>query len=281
MASVGRQTPKPAKGVLDPRATRYGLIPIWSQSVAARDFYTWTIEANKVFPFRPFIGEILQDIKGNEIGRTERLPADQVLDIQRITSFFTELPALAELNDEDRAAKVVSVLVNPSDCTKYGMELGNGCATCWQAYVHDGIADRIKSELAGDNELQRAANACVPILRSVLEKAVSEARRLVDEAIRDIDDPTKGKKQFYEFDYLNIYHTHADRPKYRTQTNNTDSAQAIAEAIKSIAQPQAPALDPKMIADMVAQAVDAATADLKAKLAKYEEPAEKPKKDKD
>ena len=263
MASVSRQTPKPGKGQLDPRATRYGLIPIWDQSVAARDFYTWTIEANKFFPFRPFIGEIIQDIKGNEIGRTERLPADQVLDIQRITAYFTEFPALADLNSEERAAKVVDVLVNPNECTKYGMEISNGCASCWMAYVHNELPDRIKAELAGDNELQRAANACVPILRAALEKAIGEARRMVDEAIREIDDPTKGKKQFYDIDFLNIYHTHADRPKYKTQTSNTDSAQAIAEAIKSLAQPAAAQVVPQEVLDLIAaQAKE--LADLKA-----------------
>lgn len=272
IASVPRQAAKPDKKNLDPRATRYGLIPIWAQQVAARDFYVWTIPANNIFPFRPFIGEIGQDTKGNETYRVERLPEDQIGDLRRMTKYFTELPELARLSEE-AAEAVAAVLLSPKPCSKYAIELGNQCSTCWMEYLYsDEITNRINSELEG-NDLKRAANASIPALRQVLRDAIDEARRLVDEAVREIDDPTKGKKQFYEQDYLNIYHTHAERPKYKTSTSSTDSAQAIAEAIKAIAQPQAPAFDPKMIADMVAAAVAEATAPLKAKLDEYEKPA--------
>lgn len=271
MASVPKQTVKSVDGsTLDPRATRYGIIPIFSQQTASRDFYVWEIPANKVFPFRPFIGEIGQDHKGRELYRTERLPADQIADLQRMTAYFAELPELAKL-DEVRAEIVANVLVNPKTCTKYAIELENSCASCWLEYLYSNeFADRVRG-LEG-NDLQRAANSSVATLKEALQKAIGRARELVDEAIRDIDDPTKGKRQFYDKDYLNIYHTHTDRPKYKTQTSNVDSAQAIADAIKAIAQP-APAQSGVSV-EQFEQLLAMAT-EMKAKLDEYEkvEPA--------
>lgn len=225
----------------------------------------WEIPANIVFPFRPFIGEIGQDTKGNETYRVERLPADQIEDLRRIAQFFVEFPEMAKL-DEPEAAQVADVLANPRSCSKYSIELGNSCTSCWLGYLH---SDAVKTAIDAlpANELKRAANASLPILIAALTEALGDARRRVDEAVREIDDPTKGKKQFYDVDYLNIYHTHSERPQYKTSTSHTDSAQAIADAIRAVAQP-APVqsgVSVEQFEQLMAMAVE-----MKAKLDEYE-----------
>lgn len=262
--------PKSDKKHINPRATRYGMLPIWSMATSARDFYVWRIPANQVFPFRPFIGEIGQDVNGNQTYVNERMPQDQILDMYNSSQFFLELEPLARLNDEARAQTVVDVLANPTICDRYPLELGHECATCWYMDSVTRMDDRIKA--LEDAELRKVARECAALLRAGLQKAIEEARRQLDVAIRDIDDPKSGKAMFYDHDYKNVYHTHSDRPTYKTSTSNTDVGAQIASAIQNLAnksnEPSAPAVD---LAKLVTDAVAEATRDLREKLAKYEQ----------
>lgn len=265
--------PKQSKTELSPRQTRYGMVPIWPVHTNPRSFAVWKIEANKVFPFRPFIGEIGQDVNGRETYRIERMPADQILDMYTTSPYFVELTALAKLDTEDKAKAVAEVIANPTVCPKYGIEIGPQCASCWMEYLHDGVYAKIKEVFKDAPDCQRAANKSVEELKAALTKAIDEARRQVDMAIREIDDPTKGKSMFYEHDYLNIYHTHADRPKYRTSTANTDAISQLAAAMQNMAKPaEAPAVDQEVISQMIAEAVAKETAKLQAEIEAYRTP---------
>jgi hypothetical protein len=264
-AAVGT-LPKSDRKVLNPRATRYGLLPIWPVATSSRDFYVWEIPANTVFPFRPFIGEVGQDINGNVLYTTERMPNDQILDMYSLSQFFTELEPLNKLGDEEKAQQVADVLMNPTICEKYPTELGHQCATCWFKDSLTNMEDRIKT--LEDADTRKAARECMVLLRAGLTKAIEEARRQVDVAIRDIDDPKSGKTMFYEIDYTNVYHTHADRPTYKTSTSNANVGTQIAEAIQALAGKSAePQID---VAKLVAEAVAEATKDLREKVASYE-----------
>lgn len=267
--------PKSDKKNLNPRATRYGLLPIWSMPTASRDFYVWEIPANTVFPFRPFIGETGQDVNGNVTYTHERMPQDQILDMFNSTQFFVELEPLARLGDETKAQRIADTLSNPNPCDKYPVELGTGCVTCW---FKDSLLDmetRIKSEFSDDAELRKAARECMTLLRAGLTKAIDEARRQVDVAIRDIDDPKSGKSMFFDRDYKNVYHTHADRPTYKTSSSSANVGEQIASAIQAIAdRKQTPAEPTVDVAKLVAEAVAAATKDLREQLASVKPAAE-------
>lgn len=266
--------PKADKKVINPRATRYGMLPIWDLPTLAKDFYVWSIPANTVFPFRPFVGEVIKDINDNVLHVTERMPQDQILDLYNMTTFFVELTPLAQLNDEAKAARVVEVLANPSMCDKYPVELGNSCVTCWFKDSLTKMEDRIKEEFKDDAELRKTARDSMKILQEAFTKAIDEARRKVDVAIRDIDDPKSGKTMFFPADYLNVYHTHADRPVYKTSTNaNANVGTQIAEALQGLMKKEeAPTVD---IAAVVAAAVAEATKGLRDELDAYKSKEDK------
>jgi hypothetical protein len=266
--------PKKKEGDLDPRATRYGVLPIWSLPTSARDFYVWELPANSVFPFREFVGEIGQNYKGEITYTNERLPGHQVTDLLSTNQFFVELTALAKLMDEDKARKVAEVLTNPRSCGKYGIELGNTCTTCWANYLHGEVQDRIKEAFVGNNELMRVANKSVEELKGAIVKALDEARRQVDIAVRDIDDPRSGKTQFSPTDFVNVYHTHSERPQYKTTTNTNEATKQIADALSILASQAKPSQDTSNLSEMVANLMKE-TAELKARLAEKEEAPQK------
>jgi hypothetical protein len=271
-AQVGT-APKQDKAVINPRATRYGLLPIWPAQTSSRDFYVWKIPSNSVFPFRPFIGEIGRDMNDRIMYTTERLPEDQITDMYALTPFFIELDPLAKLGDEMQAQRIAEVLANPTECSKYPFEVGKSCTTCWLKDILTDMDARISAVLADDPKLQRVARECAGILREGLSKAIDEARRELDVAVRDIDDPKSGKSMFYDHDYLNVYHTHSDRPQYRTSTSNSNVGSQIADALRDLTRrDEAPVVD---YAKLIADAVSEATKDLREKLAAYEaKPAE-------
>jgi hypothetical protein len=241
MAAVGTQ-PKIDKKSINPRATRYGFLPLWTQQTSARDFYVWKIPANQVFPFRPFIGEIGYDPYGKELYRTERLPAEQVTDLQRLNQFFVELTPLDRLESEEAAERVASVLINPNTCPKYEMELGNECTTCWLKYLFAEAADKAKG--LEDAAERKAARECIQLLTAGMSKALEEARRLVDIAIRDIDDPKSGKTAFTAKDYLNIYNTHSERPQYKTTASGSGNIDQLVSALTgALKKDEAPNVD--------------------------------------
>jgi hypothetical protein len=88
-------------------------------------------------------------------------------------------------------------------------------------------------------------------------------------AVRDIDDPKSGKTMFFDTDYLNVYHTHADRPTYKTSTSaNANVGTQIADALRELTKKDtAPAVD---IAALVSAAVAEATKDLRSQLETYQ-----------
>lgn len=261
--------PKSDKKIINPRATRYGILPIWPAQTSATDFYVWKIPANTVFPFRPFVGEVGQDINGNVTYTTERMPSDQILDMYRVSPFFVELAPLSRLGDEEKAKRIAEVLANPNVCEKYPTEVGVTCATCWFKDSLTGMEERIKTML-DDADMRKAARECMALLRDMFSNAISEARRQLDVAIRDIDDPKSGKSMFYDVDYMNVHHTHSDRPQYRTSTSNSNVGTQIAEALRDLSKKdEAPAID---IAKIVADAVTEATRDLRAELEAYRTP---------
>jgi hypothetical protein len=120
--------------------------------------------------------------------------------------------------------------------------------------------------LIEDAAVRKAAKASLEKLKAGLANAIVEARRLVDESIKHIDE--KKKSTMNEWDLQNIYHIHGDRPQYRTATSSTTDIQQLASAIlEGGRQRQAPEID---IAAIVAKAVADATAPLAAKLEAYE-----------
>lgn len=266
--------PKADKKSINPRATRYGVVPIWSIPTSSRDFYVWEIPANAVFPFRPFTGEVGYDVYGKELYRVERMPADQVNDMYTISKFFIELTPLAGLEDEARAQRVADILANPFECEKYPVEVGTDCAMCWSKYLRTQVNDVIASEFAEDKELKKVAKECVNKLLAGLTEAIEEARRQVDVAIRDIDDPKSGKSMFFDHDYKNVFNIHADRPQYKTTTSNADVGAQIAGAIRDLVKKdEAPQVD---LAKLIAEAVAAETAALKEELDRMKSPAPSP-----
>lgn len=238
----------------------------------------WEIKADEVFPFRPFIGETVRDINDKILSQTERLPADQILDMYTLSPYFIELPSLAELNDEAAVQLVVSVLQSPRVCEKYPIELGQSCATCRLKDAFTDLPDRIQENLAQYPNLLAAANDAAAKLKDGLSKAIDEARRRVDVAIRDIDDPKSGKSMFFDTDYTNVYHTHADRPQYRTSTQNSNIGQQIADALREFSGPKAEATSPDINA-IVAAAVAEAVAKVQAQFEEKAKDAELKKVD--
>ena len=253
-ATVNTQD-KREKGTLNPRQTRYGLLPIWSIATTSRAFSVWELPANQVFPFRPFVGEIGQDTNGHELYRVERLPDDQIKDMYVMSPYFVELTSLSKLDDEDKVLRVAEILANDKECSKYPHELKTSCVSCWIDYLRNEVRDNIKAAFKEEPDCQRAANRTVDELLPALENALGEARRQLDKAIREIDDPKVGKDTFFETDYLNVYHTHSNRPTYRTSTASSDIGTQIAEAIKSVAgtATPSPAMDPDIISSLAAQ----------------------------
>jgi hypothetical protein len=266
VATVNTQ-PRREQNTIDPRATRYGVLPIWPISTSARDFYVWELPANILFPFRPFIGEVGQDVNGRETYRTERLPKDQIVDLYTMSKFFIELPELAELKDEARVQRIAEVLSSPKACDKYPLELATSCVTCWTKYLFTDAPENVLAAFDGEPDLQEAAARTIQRLREGFAVAIEEARRNVDVAVRNIDDPKSGKSMFYAWDYLNIYHTHADRPQYRTSTANQNVGTQLAEALANLSGQRS---DPADLAKMIADAVAKETAALREELAKVQ-----------
>ena len=257
--------PKKQPQHLNPRATQYGMSPIWIVPTKSTDFYVWEMPANSVFPFRPFTGEVVRDLNDKILIEVERMPADQILDMYSLNQFFVELNALSSLNDESKVEAVINVLQNPKVCDKYPVELGTQCAFCRVNDLLTYAPKRIQEAFAGNQELLQAATDTALAMKNGLSKAIDEARRRVDVAVRDIDDPKSGKSMFFDSDYLNVFHTHANRPTYKTSTSNADIGTQIADAIKAVAgQKEAPVVD---IEAIVAKAVADATAQLRHEMA--------------
>lgn len=259
----------PKQNELNPRATRYGMLPIWSMPVQSKAFYVWEIPANMVFPFRPFVGEVVRAANNEVLATDERMPASQVADMYVMSPYFLEFTALNALQDETKAQQVAEILYNPSTCTKYARELGNKCIHCWINYLNGEATERVAQLLGTGNEVSNAAMASIDLLREGFGKALAEASRRVDVAVRDIDDPKSGKTMFYDADYTNVYHTHNDRPQYKTTTAaNSNIGQQIADAI--LAGQKAPAgIDEDKLAAILRKMEE-----LETKVAAYEKVSE-------
>jgi hypothetical protein len=240
-AAVGTAA-KPATADLNPRATRYGVLPIWEHPTDSRSFALWVLPANKVFPCRPFPGERINYLDGTALAAPERMPADQIADMYTVSPFFIELPELSKVS-EDEAGQVVTALSNPNECSKYPFELGKECTTCSLEYLrnHAANADDLPEEL------RPIAMQSARLLVAGYEKALVEARRRVDAAIHEVDNPNS-TYQFTPEDLLSVFHSHGSRPTYRTSTSNSDVGAQLVEALRGS---QAPAIDMSAIQQMI------------------------------
>jgi hypothetical protein len=222
----------------NPRATMYGFLPIWPFPTNSRSFYVWVIPANVVFPFRPFVSEILQDVNGRVIATYERLPKDQVTDMEMSCPEFINLTPLSLFErkgatDED-IMQVVSSLTSKKRCKKYPLELDNLCITCWIDYLSNEFYDKVDSLPFNNPESASVAKETASRLVSGMSKALDAARRRIDIAIRDMDDPRSGKESFTDNDMLAVYHTHSERPKYKTTVGSEGTSKELMEILKVI-----------------------------------------------
>lgn len=267
-ASVGTAV-KTAPDAINPRTTRYGILPIYEHPTNSRTFGLWVLPSNIVFPFRPFMGEVVKDLNDNVLASVERMPADQITDMHNTVPGFIELPALSKLSEE-RAGTVVTALMNPNKCSKYPFELKKECISCWLDYLRNDSSFTVATLSVSSSEWEPAmieiAKQSADALVKGFEVALDEARRQLDVAVREVDDPKSGKDQFHDVDYLNIFHTHASRPTFRTSTAGADVGTQIAEALRGL---QAPGIDAAAIGDLVKNAVAEQTAGLQAELDAY------------
>lgn len=223
----------------NPRAVKYGFLPIWPYPTSSRQFYVWVIPANVVFPFRPFVSEILQDINGNTLSVFERLPGDQITDMQTSCPEFIYLSELSEFEKkgatEEDIYQVVSALTNKKKCSKYPIELNNECISCWVEYLNNVFYEKADSLPFSNPESVFVAKSTAAKLVNGMSSALESARRRINKALMDIDDPRSGKDSFTDNDMLAVYHTHSDRPKYKTVVSDTGSmSPELLEILKAI-----------------------------------------------
>jgi hypothetical protein len=240
--AVGTAAKPSSPASINPRATRYGVLPIWEHPTDSRAFALWVLPANKVFPCRPFPGEKINYLDGTALTGPERMPADQIADMYTLSPYFIELPELSKVSEEE-AGQVVTALSNPNECTKYPFELGRECTTCSLEYLrtHAANADALP------DDLRPIAMQSARILINGYEKALDEARRRIDAAIHEVDKPDSNY-QFTPEDLTSVYHTHSSRPTYRTSTSGSDVTQQLVEALRGS---QAPAIDASAIQRMI------------------------------
>jgi hypothetical protein len=212
------------------RDTAYGIVPIWDYPTSPKDFYVWTIPANTIFPFRPFLSEVLTDPFGKVLSENERLPDDQVTDL--IASQNSNFIYLSELRNlpEQTVERIVEILTPNKRCSKYPVELKEKCITCWINYLDNEVYE-VLEKYNFDSETTRVIDKTIEEMARGFRNAIREAQRRIDIAIREIDDPKSGKSAFYESDLQAIYHTHSERPKYKTTVNE---GAEIANVLKQI-----------------------------------------------
>lgn len=261
---------------LNARVTRFGLLPIRNIPVDAQAFNVWHIPANEFFPFRGFVNE-LKNSNGDVYATVPRTPLEQLVDMQTIAAGrnFVDFPEIAKLENEENARRVFMVLSLPRLCSKYGYDLKNQCLTCWIAYLEsDEFRIKVYSEFQGEAEYNLrtvALDAAGKLITNFLE-ALQTARQEIDTAIRQVEDKTSGKDTFYAIDYLHVYHTHSERPQYKTTTQGVpaDIGSQIGAAIAPFLQqrqpqpaapqpPAAPAFTLDDISRMIGEAVSQAT----------------------
>jgi hypothetical protein len=225
------ERPREKDGV-DPRAPRYGLSPIWPvHEIPANAFKLSSVPGGKFIPFRVFEYPS-NDANGRSI-RKERMPEEQVADFYAVTAdkFGTDFPELAVLEDESLVREIIACLANPKPCSKYPLQIGHGCATCWLEYLRGPDVGEALSKFAGNEKVSDAAVKTVGRLVAALDNAASKALSDVGVALRDVDDPKVGKDRFYDVDYLNIWHTHQNMPKTRTVVDQQQSLDDLTHAL--------------------------------------------------
>lgn len=248
------------------RDTAYGILPIWEYPTSPRDFYVWSIPANIIFPFRPFLSERGQDMFGNILYEVERLPDDQIMDLEANYQFFINLKELRDFSESD-VIEAAKLLYNPKPCDKYPLEIGNKCITCWLQYLDNDFHVRLKQECADKGAaFKKALIKSAEKMRAGFIESLGEARRRLDRAIREIDDPKSGKTVFFDSDLLNVYHTHSDRPKYKTTVNENDR---FSEVLKIVAESKT-----ENLTNIISTAVELATKPLLEKIQTLEKEIE-------
>jgi hypothetical protein len=268
--------PKPiVKDGLDPRATRYGIFPIWPQNnVHAKDFALWILPANQVIPFRAFSAEPIMGSDGQIADEVpDRTPEAQIIDCFTMSPNFLELTELAKLNDENKAQAVMGPLTNPKSCDKYSRELGQECVTCWLNYLLFDADDAIAEAFVEGSKLLEVAYRTKDELVAGFDKALAKARTDVDELLREIDNPQKPKSApNEEHDMRTIRHVHGDRPRLRSIASNDDAVERLAQAISQGRKQEDPITADaiaKIVSDTVAPLLEK-NAELEQRLAKYE-----------
>lgn len=228
----------PAMDQLNKRATRFAFAPLWDiTGLPSNAFKLQTLPGSRFLPLRAFPTPFTNE--AGHLETRERLPSEQVIDLQNVAgeAFATEFLELAKLENEPQAREILELLTNPNRCSKYPIELENTCATCWVAFLRDDAPTRIVEKYSDFPQMYEAATVTLQKLLTSLESAVIEARRRVNVALREIDDPKSGKgNMFYPSDYINIYNTHQDRPKFKTTTDQNESMESMAKAIMTLAE---------------------------------------------
>ena len=89
-------------------------------------------------------------------------------------------------------------------------------------------------------------------------QALNTADEAVADALRDLDEKTTGKTSLAPIDFLNIFHTHKDRPKFRTTTDNQRDLHDVLQGLNNTLNRQNPSTTDsdaviKQVASMLAE----------------------------
>jgi hypothetical protein len=219
---------------LAPHKPRWIFLPIQDLQVESLDFRTNILPAMTFYPLEPFRNWVDTERGRIPVPRTtEGQFADVGLKTVVADRKVADLMDISLLEEEADQVEVFSVLMNRRVCEKYPFELGNQCATCWVRDIEEDLEARVEEKLQGKPALREVATKTARLLYEVLNEALTDADLLVNEALEQIDDKKMGKLRLYEYDLTNIYHTHREKPKFRT---TAESGGETAEAMKQSAE---------------------------------------------
>lgn len=209
---------------LNPRATRYGAVPIQNiGGLQPSAVNMWELPANVFIAFDVFTFPTTNE-SGKRVDK-DVPTSEQIADMHTASEArpFCEFPEIAQLESRENAREVFQVLQNPNVCEKYPNQLGNKCATCWLNWINSPEFEaRLQTEFQGRPLLDQVARKTAERWLKALTEALSIAGFEYQSAMEEIENPKLGKNVFYEYDYTNMWHIHASPPVFRRTVSPTE-----------------------------------------------------------